>query len=180
MSNTDDDQLALDNQLGFTLTVVARKIANQYSEALAPVGLTPPQFFALAKLWEHELEVEAAEAAAAEKDADSKPAKGKKSKKTEATKKRASLSLSNLSKELSQEAGTLSPLIKRLEQQGLLTRTRLPEDERTLSITLTDRGRAMRKETEGIPVEIAEKLNMTAREFETLRKQITNLNSRLA
>ncbi len=85
------------------------------------------------------------------------------------------LSLSKLSELLRQEAGTLSPLVKRLEQQGLLTRTRLPEDERTLSIALTERGKAMRKEAESVPKEMSKRLGMNWEEISVLHAQMMRL-----
>ncbi|MEV6825831.1 MarR family transcriptional regulator [Amycolatopsis sp. NPDC051102] len=47
--------------------------------------------------------------------------------------------------------GTLSPLLKRLEANGFVTRARLPEDERTVVVSLTEEGRALRTRAAGIP-----------------------------
>ena len=41
--------------------------------------------------------------------------------------------------------GTLSPLLKKMQQEGLVERTRSEEDERVVVITLTEEGRALRK-----------------------------------
>lgn len=49
-------------------------------------------------------------------------------------------SLGDLALELAMEPATLSPLVKRLEAQGLVTRARRPADERVLDISLTPRG----------------------------------------
>ncbi|NBH09577.1 MarR family transcriptional regulator [Amycolatopsis sp. SID8362] len=47
--------------------------------------------------------------------------------------------------------GTLSPLLKRLEANGLVTRARLPEDERTVVVSLTEEGRSTRTRAAGVP-----------------------------
>ncbi len=55
-------------------------------------------------------------------------------------------SLGELAAELAMEPATLSPLIKRLEAQGRVTRSRRSDDERVLEIALTDEGVALRQE----------------------------------
>ena len=55
-------------------------------------------------------------------------------------------SLGDLADELAMEPATLSPLVKRLETQGRVTRTRRTDDERVLDIGLTPAGRALREE----------------------------------
>ena len=49
------------------------------------------------------------------------------------------------------DSGTLTPLLKKMEAQGLVTRTRGGKDERTVYIELTKEGRAMRKKCESVP-----------------------------
>ena len=49
------------------------------------------------------------------------------------------------------DSGTLTPLLKKMEGQGLLTRTRGGKDERTVYIKLTDQGRSMKEKCSGIP-----------------------------
>ena len=53
------------------------------------------------------------------------------------------------------DSGTLTPLLKKMEGQGLVSRKRGGKDERTVYITLTDEGRALRKKCEGIPAQMA-------------------------
>lgn len=53
-------------------------------------------------------------------------------------------SVRDLADELALESATLSPLLKRLEAQGLVTRRRRPDDERALDVGLTDAGRRLR------------------------------------
>ena len=64
--------------------------------------------------------------------------------------------------------GTLTPVLKRLGQAGYLTRKRAEEDERLLTISLTDAGRALRDKAISIPPAVAECMGLTAEEFKTL------------
>lgn len=64
---------------------------------------------------------------------------------------RAPRALGDLSDDLALESATVSPLVKRLETQGLVTRSRRAEDERTLDIGLTDAGRALRAKALEVP-----------------------------
>ncbi len=71
------------------------------------------------------------------------------------------LGLSELSSTLSLDPGTASPLVKRLEQMGLVERVRSPHDQRSLQITLTDDGRAMRSRALTVPPTMLERLDMS-------------------
>jgi len=64
--------------------------------------------------------------------------------------------------------GTLTPVLKRLEQAGYLRRERSGEDERLLTLTLTDTGKAVRDKAVSIPPAIAECMGLTMEEFRTL------------
>jgi MarR family transcriptional regulator, organic hydroperoxide resistance regulator len=61
------------------------------------------------------------------------------------------LSVRELSRLLQLDPGTLSPLLKRLETSGLVVRGRDKNDERTLAVTLTDKGQLLRDDAEKIP-----------------------------
>ena len=50
--------------------------------------------------------------------------------------------------------GTLTPMIKRMEQDGYLNRTRSPEDERVVKIRLTYRGWKLREQVQEIPKQV--------------------------
>lgn len=86
-----------------------------------------------------------------------------------------SLDLRTLAELLHQEASTLSPLIKRLEAQGLARRARSASDERRLEITLTEAGEALRASAEHVPIRMAERLGMTAAELEALHRSMLRL-----
>jgi DNA-binding MarR family transcriptional regulator len=52
------------------------------------------------------------------------------------------------------DSGTLTPLLKRLESNGLVSRNRNPLDERQVRVELTDQGRALRADAEAIPEQV--------------------------
>ena len=64
--------------------------------------------------------------------------------------------------------GTLTPVLKRLDQAGYLIRERAAEDERLLTLTLTDKGRELKTNAMAIPSAIAECMGLTAEEFSAL------------
>lgn len=74
----------------------------------------------------------------------------------------------DLAEYLHLDYGTLTPVLKRLDQTGYITRERSREDERLLTITLTDEGRALKEKAVSIPVCISECMGLTREEFETL------------
>lgn len=80
-----------------------------------------------------------------------------------------------LASTLALDPGTLSPLLKRLEAAGLLHRQRVPGDERTLAITLTPAGRALRADAERIPPAVVERLGMPLADLEALHAVLTQV-----
>lgn len=78
------------------------------------------------------------------------------------------------------DSGTLTPLLKRLETAGLVTRTRNAEDERQVLIRLTTKGRALKQKAMCIPEQIGAKAGLTIPEFLTLRKTLKKLRGALA
>lgn len=81
----------------------------------------------------------------------------------------------DISSALMLEPATLSPLLKRLEASGLLTRTKSLTDERALDVALTPAGRALRAEAEKVPGTIVEKLGMDVAELEHTRDALTRM-----
>jgi DNA-binding MarR family transcriptional regulator len=71
---------------------------------------------------------------------------------------------------------TLSPMLKRLEAAGLVTRTRDPHDERQLRVGLTEKGRALRQQALSVPPTVVAKLGMSLGELEELHRGLTALN----
>ena len=79
-----------------------------------------------------------------------------------------SVSSRELSACLHLDYGTLTPVLKRLDLAGYLTRERSAEDERLLTISLTDKGRELKEKAVSIPPAIAECMGLTMEEFGTL------------
>ncbi len=77
------------------------------------------------------------------------------------------LTVGEISSRLLTDPGSLTPLLKRLEAEGLLSRTRNREDERVVVVELTDAGRALQDKAMGIPQCI---LGASGLELEQLRK----------
>lgn len=80
-----------------------------------------------------------------------------------------------LSEQLRLEAPTLSPLLKRLEKAGLVERHRDVADERSLRVSLTPRGRALRKDAVEVPTAIIDRLGMTVSELESLQEVLNKV-----
>ncbi|WGX95673.1 MarR family winged helix-turn-helix transcriptional regulator [Nocardioides sp. L-11A] len=85
------------------------------------------------------------------------------------------LRVSELSRLLELDPGTLSPLLKRLEAAGYLRRERDPRDERALAVVLTEKGRALRVDAEAIPPAIVERLGMPIEELLELHRRLTEV-----
>ena len=64
--------------------------------------------------------------------------------------------------------GTLTPVLKRLEQAGYPQRTRAREDERLLTLALTERGKDLRDKAVSVPPAVAECMGLTPEEFRAL------------
>jgi DNA-binding MarR family transcriptional regulator len=83
--------------------------------------------------------------------------------------------MQELGRVLALDAGTLSPLLKRLEVVGYLTRTRRLGDERFVEVSLTETGRALRQQAEAIPSSVVERLGVPLPELESLRDSLQHL-----
>ncbi|KQY31061.1 MarR family transcriptional regulator [Caulobacter sp. Root487D2Y] len=73
------------------------------------------------------------------------------------------------------ESSTLTPLLKRLETQGLVARARDPEDERRVIVTLTEAGAALRDKAKAVPEQLFCKLNMPLDALGDLRERLKGL-----
>ena len=85
------------------------------------------------------------------------------------------LSVTELSRMLELDAGTLSRLLKRLEAAGLVLRDRNPTDERSLAVALTEKGRALRKQALAVPGTVLERLDMDLDDLVALRDRLTEV-----
>ena len=85
------------------------------------------------------------------------------------------LRVTDLAQRLSLEPATLSPLLKRLEAGGMVSRDRDPLDDRALAVSLTRKGAAARKRAERIPPAIIDRLGMSIGELEAMRDSLTRV-----
>ena len=67
------------------------------------------------------------------------------------------------------DSGTLAPLLKRLEKQGLLTRSRLESNERKLLVTLTNAGEALKEKAVAVPEEMQGCILLSKAELKQLK-----------
>jgi MarR family transcriptional regulator, organic hydroperoxide resistance regulator len=77
------------------------------------------------------------------------------------------------------DSGTLSPLLKRLAASGLITRQRRHDDERTVEITPTLKGRALWREAASVPTALAEVMGLSPDEGRKLRALLRKLAASL-
>jgi DNA-binding MarR family transcriptional regulator len=92
------------------------------------------------------------------------------------------LSVKEIGSLLQLDAATLSPLLKRLQTSGLITRTRSSADERLLRIELTEKGRRLRSDAERIPGAVIARLGIDIGELQDLHAALMRVigASRLA
>ena len=93
---------------------------------------------------------------------------------------RDGLMVSELGERLYLDSGTLTPLLKRLEASGFITRIRAVEDERRVHITLTAAGRKLKTSAAKIPDCILNASQCSLPELVALTQQIQALRQRLA
>ena len=80
------------------------------------------------------------------------------------------VTVKQLGQRLFLDSGTLTPLLKRLEGMGLVDRTRDPRDERKVRLSLTDKGRELRRDALSIPGQIAAAMGRSADDLRPFAK----------
>ena len=90
-----------------------------------------------------------------------------------------SVSVSELGQRLNLDSGTLTPLLKRLETAGWLTRLRDAEDERRVRVVLTAEGRSLKTRARRIPGCILQATQCDLSEVASLTRQVQALRDRL-
>lgn len=88
------------------------------------------------------------------------------------------LSVKGLSQQLRLDPPSVSPVLKRLESAGLIERHRDAVDERSVRITLTTAGRALKERASGIPEALMARLGMSLDELGALHVSLVKLTSR--
>ena len=151
MSNSPEPSLAdllrLDQQLCFALYTASRLMTRAYRPVLDPLGLTYPQYLAMLVLWE------------------------------ERTDGRDAPTVARLGERLLLDSGTLTPLLKRLEAQGLVRRRRSEIDEREVRVELTEAGEALRARALQVPLAMLCQVDATPNDLVDLRERIRALIS---
>ncbi|MDC8774013.1 MarR family winged helix-turn-helix transcriptional regulator [Roseateles albus] len=89
------------------------------------------------------------------------------------------VSVSNLGQRLSLDSGTLTPLLKRLENNGLINRRRALDDERRVDIFLSEAGNALRVRARQIPPQMACATACTLEELQSLTQRLHQLRQQL-
>jgi MarR family transcriptional regulator, organic hydroperoxide resistance regulator len=139
----------LDQHLCFMLYASSRAVIKAYKPLLDPLGLTYPQYLAMLVLWEWRLTAPA-----------------------EATVKA-------LGERLRLDSGTLTPLLKRLEQLGLIERRRSDRDERQVLLGLTAQGIALEARAADVPGRLLCQTGVDPAQLAALRNQLAGLLGQL-
>ena len=87
--------------------------------------------------------------------------------------------LKEIGERLHLDSGTLTPLLKRLEQAGLVKRTRSTEDERQVLIGLTAHGHALKDKARAVPPQILAAAQCSVAELTAVKNEIVALRDRL-
>jgi DNA-binding MarR family transcriptional regulator len=140
MPASGQDDLLLERQLCFALTVASRGVVGACEPVLDKLGLTHPQYLVMLCLWE------------------SSPR-----------------SVRDISQALLHEPATISPLLRRLEAAGLITRRRVEGNERALAVDLTPQGAALRQQATAVPGTMMAKLGLSRDQAESLHSSMMDL-----
>jgi MarR family transcriptional regulator, organic hydroperoxide resistance regulator len=144
------DPLALERQVCFALSITNRAVLAVYRPLLEPLGLTHPQYLVMLTLWDHQ---------------------------KASTGQHNPLSVKEIAATLQMDSATLSPMLKRLDALGLITRTRNVVDERSTDVNLTKRGAALRRRALAIPPAVVARLGVDTSELQHLHEVLTRINS---
>jgi MarR family transcriptional regulator, organic hydroperoxide resistance regulator len=144
---TDIDPLSLEHQVCFALAVTNRAVLAVYRPLLEPLGLTHPQYLVMLALWDN------------------------------AKSGGEPLSVKDIAALLQMDSATLSPMLKRLQTQGLVARSRSEADERTTHVELTPTGRNLRRRALKVPPAVVARLGVELAELEELREVLTRINA---
>ncbi len=150
MSVIDSAALQLDNQLCFKLYAASRAVIRAYKPMLDALGLTYPQYLVMLVLWEWQ------------ERAPQQP------------------TLKALGQRLQLDSGTLTPLLKRLEQMGLVLRRRAQADEREVHLALSEAGTVLQAQVLPLKAQLLCQFDgQDLLELEGLRRNLDRLLARL-
>ena len=140
-----DLSLALDDQLCFKLYAASRAVTRAYKPMLDQLGLTYPQYLVMLVLWEWQAV------------AVSQP------------------TVKALGERLMLDSGTLTPLLKRLEQLSLVRRQRSAKDEREVHLSLSETGVQLRDQTHGLKTRLLCDSGIDLNQADALREGLDQL-----
>ncbi|MBB1609888.1 MULTISPECIES: MarR family winged helix-turn-helix transcriptional regulator [Pseudomonas] len=89
------------------------------------------------------------------------------------------ITVGEISARMLTDPGSLTPLLKRLEGEGLITRKRSASDERVVELRLTDKGRELRQQAESIPACILAASGLSLEELGRLKNELVELRGSL-
>lgn len=81
-----------------------------------------------------------------------------------------SVNVKSLGEDLYLDSGTLTPLLKKMEAQGLVSRKRAVEDERNVIVTITEEGEKLKEKVSQIPVEMGDCISLSPEDIKLLHK----------
>lgn len=87
------------------------------------------------------------------------------------------LSVKDMGKLLHLDSGTLTPVLKKLEEKGLVNRRRSREDERSLIVSLTEKGEALREQAVEIPAKVTGGLRLPQEDVQALYRLLNKMLS---
>ncbi|MGY2137699.1 MarR family winged helix-turn-helix transcriptional regulator [Pseudomonas reactans] len=137
--------LALDNQLCFKLYAASRAVTRAYKPMLDQLGLTYPQYLVMLVLWEWHAAMPAQPTVKA------------------------------LGERLMLDSGTLTPLLKRLEQLSLVKRQRSAKDEREVHLSLSETGVQLRDQTHALKTRLLCDSGIDLNQADALREGLDQL-----
>lgn len=145
MNHLPDASLQLDSQLCFKLYAASRAVVRGYKPMLDQLGLTYPQYLVMLVLWEWH---------------ETPPALP---------------TVKALGERLALDSGTLTPLLKRLEQLQLVQRRRSGRDEREVHLSLSDTGLALREQVRPLKAALLCESGVDLDSLGLLREQLDRL-----
>jgi DNA-binding MarR family transcriptional regulator len=83
--------------------------------------------------------------------------------------------VNQLGEKLQLDSGTLTPLLKRMEQKEFLARTRSTKDERVVNISLTEKGKAIKAKAKCVPEQIMNSIGVSEEDLTNLKNSITKI-----
>jgi len=88
---------------------------------------------------------------------------------------KSTLTVKELGEILYLDSGTLTPLLKKLEKKGYITRTRSQEDEREVLVNITDEGKCLKEQVVNVPEQISKCVNLNKEDAINLYNILTKL-----